>query len=163
MMKYEKIGMDEKGNAVFETIENGQVVQVLKPEDKNLWKSREFYIIFSRTALNPRTLQNVSGWFIQRLLFRVPNRDGFDYHYFTKPKGVNLPHIRILDSRMGRLCGLCFSVNVSDKDYVRKLGAPKRISTTQKYQILKTGMYEGLEVLGQFSESGEEWVQPKSS
>jgi hypothetical protein len=163
MMKYEKIGMDENGNAIFEIIENQQVVQVLKPEDKGLWKSKEFYIIFSRTALNPRTLQNVSGWFIQRLLFRVPNRDGFDYHYFTKPKGVNLPHIRILDSRMGRLCGLCFSVNVTDSDYVRKVNAPKRISAAQKYQILKTGMYEGLEVLGQFSESGEEWVQPKSS
>jgi hypothetical protein len=162
MAKYEKLAMDENGNAVFQIIDHGEVLQTLKPENKGLWKSKEFYILFERVALNPQTLKNISAWFCQRVVYRVPNKDGFDFHWFYWEKGM-LPHIRILDCRMGRLTGLTFAVNPSDATYVKKVNAPKRLTAEQKIKALMNGEFDGLPILGIFDENdGAQFVSPKS-
>ncbi|HLE75731.1 MAG TPA: hypothetical protein VI864_06780 [Candidatus Bathyarchaeia archaeon] len=164
MTKYEKIAMDESGNAIFQVInsQNGEVEKVLTPQDKGLWREKEFCILFQRTALNPLTMKNISAWFIQKILYKMPNRDGYDYHYFAWEKHMSLPCCRILDSRMGQLAGLTFQVTVTDKDFVRKTAQPKRLTKEQVQKILKDKQFESLPFLGIFNEQGEEYVAPKS-
>ena len=119
--------------------------------------------MFKRVALNPQTMQNISAWFIQKIVYKVPNKDGLDYHWFYFEKGMSLPCVRILDVRLGRLQGLTYQVNVNDAIFVRKVNQPKRITLTQKVKALMAMEYEGIPVLGQFSESdGSEFVSPKS-
>jgi len=164
MRKYERLAMDEAGNAIYETVENGQVVETLTPEqkDKNLFREKEFVFLFQRVALNPMTMQNISAWFVQKIIYKIPNKDGFDFHWFFWSKDVSLPHVKVLDSRLGRLAGFCFAVNVNDKTYVRKTAQPKRLSKELAQKILKDKVYENLPFLGIFGESdGAEFVQPK--
>lgn len=163
MKKYsEKITQNENGEPVFEIYENGET-KTLTPLEKGLFREKEFVILFQRIALNPKTLQNIEGWFVQKILYKIPNRDNFDYHWFFWEKRVTLPHIRILDARMGRLCGLTFAVAPMDKKFVKKTSAPKRITTAQAQKILKDKIFDGIPCLGVFSESGEEYVAPKSN
>lgn len=162
MGKHEELGMDELGNAVFQIIDNGEILESKTPEQKGLWRSKEFCYIFTRTALDTLRMVNVSATFVQRVCYHVKNRDGFDYHYFYWEKGMSLPCVRILDSRMGTLCGLTFQVNVTDRDYVRKTAQPKRLTKEQVQKILKDKVFEGIPYLGIFGEDdGSEFCAPK--
>jgi len=156
--------MDENGNAIFEVWEKGKLVATKTPIEKGLFREKQFCYIFTRVALNPISLKNISAPFVQRILYRVPNREGYDFHWFFWEKSVSLPHIRVLNSAMGRLCGLCFSVSVLDKKYVKKTAQPKRITREQAQKILKDKIFEGIPCLGVFGElEGELYVSPKSS
>ena len=157
----EKLIVNEKGELTFEVWQKGQLIKTLTPIEKGLWRSKEFCYIFTRVALNPISLKNISAPFLQKILYRVPNREGFDFHYFTWQKEISLPHIHVLDPKLGRLCGLCFSVGVVNKKYVKKSAQPKRLSKEQAQKILHDKVYEGIPCLGSFTESGETYVAPK--
>jgi hypothetical protein len=158
MTKYqEKLTQNELGEPVFEVYLDGKLSRTETPQDRGLFREKQFYFIFSRVALNPKTLQNISGFFIQKICFKIPNREGYDCHFFYWSKDVSLPHIRVLDSRMGRFAGL------TDAIYVHKTAQPKRITREQRFSILKSGEYEGVPCLGSFAETGETFVQPKSN
>jgi hypothetical protein len=163
MGKFEKLNMDEKMNPVFQTINstNNEVVETLTPEQKGLWKSKEFYILFQRVALNPKTLMNISAWFAQKIMFKVPSKEEFDYHYFAWEKGFSVPCVRVLDSRMGRLAGFTFQVSATDATYTKKIGAAKRLSVEQVRKIVLEKSYDSVPFLGIYNERGEESVAAK--
>ena len=155
--------MNEQGEPVFEVYLDNKLDRVESPEQRGLWKSKEFVILFERTALNPQTMKNVSAWFVQKICYRIPNREGYDFHFFYWSKDVSLPHIKILDTRLGRLQGLCYCVIPSDAIYVKKVNQPKRLTKEQKIKITMNGEFDGIPCLGIFSETdGSEYVQPKS-
>lgn len=153
--------MNANQEAVFEIIENGEIIETKTPLEKGLWREKQFCYLFTRTALDTLRNVNVHAFFAQKIVYNVKNRDGFDFHYFYWEKGMSLPCARILDSRMGTLCGLTFQVNITDKDYTKKINAPKRLTKEQVAKILKEGQFEGIPCLGVFNESGEEFCAPK--
>lgn len=163
MPKYfERIVLNEAQLPVFEICENNKLTKTLKPEDKGLFREKTFIMLFNRTALDPLRMVNVSATFAQKILFKIPNRDGYDYHYFYWEKGMSV-HVKCIDPRLKRFCGYCSSVSVSDAMFVKKIGAPKRLTKEQVQKIVKEGMYEGIPYLGCFGElDGAEFVAPKS-
>ena len=156
----EQLKFDENGNPIFvKTISYKGETVTLTPEQKNLKKELTFQILFQRVALNPKTMLNLSAWFVQDLLIKIPNKEEYRYYYLYYEKGMNLPCVRILDVNMGKFCGFTTQVTLSDKTYVRKIGSAKRVTEIQAKKMLLDGS-----VLCVFSEENlsEQHVAPKS-
>ncbi len=160
MGKRQKIAFNENSEVVFLTIDTNtnETIETKTPLEMGLWKSREFYYIFKRCALNPVSLQNIEGFFIQKVLFRCPNKDGLEFHYFYFEKGFSLPCCRILDPRLNNLCGLTFQVSTNDPTFTKNIGKPKRLSNTIVKKAIIDKKYNGIDVLGCYSEDGSERV-----
>jgi hypothetical protein len=135
-----------------------EIVKEETPESKGLFREKEFFIVFKRTALDPTTLRNVSGYFIQKLLFKVPNKEGYDCHYFYFEKGFSVPCARILDPRLQNLCGLTFQVSPNDPRFVKNIGEPVRITNEVAKKAMLDREYESIPLLGLYDESGYEVV-----
>ena len=156
----EVLKFNELDEPIFErTIDRNGTVQILKPQEKGLVKELTFKILFQRVALNPKTLQNISAWFVQDLLVKVPSKKEYEYFYLFHERGMSNVCLRILDVNMGRFAGFTTTVSLNDKTFVKKVNTPKRLTTEQAKKMLLNG-----EVLGVFAEDNlsEQHVQPKS-
>jgi hypothetical protein len=164
MAKYfEKLIITEEGNPAFEIYFDGKLSKTETPEERGLFKQKEFCYLFTRTALNPQTMKNISAPFLQKISYKVPNKDGFDFMWLFWERGM-LPHVKALDARLGRLAGFCYAIIPSDANYVKKTAAPKKLTNIQAAKIMKEGVYEGIPCLGVFGEdNGSEAVPAKTS
>ena len=163
MRTKERIRFNAKQEVAYQTIncETKEVISEVSPIDKfkgKVFREREFFIIFKRTALNPQTLKNVSGWFAQKILYRIPNREGYDFFYFYFEKGFSLPCARILDPRLQSLCGLTFQVSPQDPKFTKKVGVPKRLSNEDARQCMIDRNINGIDILGLYNDDGYEDV-----
>ena len=152
--------MNENQEPVFEIYEDGKLTKTLTPIEKGLFREKQFCYVFNRVALNPMTMKNVQAAFIQIVLYKPKNREDFDYFWFYWEKGM-MPHVKCIDSRLGRFAGYCSAPTITDENFVRKVGSPKRLSREQAQRILKNGTYENLPCLGIFGEDGAEGVAAK--
>jgi hypothetical protein len=155
-----KIAFNQENEAVFQVIDtnNNQVLETKTPEEMGNWKSKEFYIITKRTVTNFQTYKEISALFIQKILYKVPNRDGFDYHYFYFERGFSVPCCKVIDPRLNNLCGLTFQVSPSDETFTKKVGAAKRLPTEQIKKVTIDKEFTGIPVLGIYEEDGSERV-----
>ena len=161
MKNGQKLTQDENGNPVYEIYENGKLTKTLTPlEMPHMFREKQFCYAFNRVALNPLTMKNISAPFLQIVLYKPKDRAGFDYFYFYYEKCMAMPAVKCIDSRLGRTAGFCSTPNIMDTDFVRKIGAPKRLSKEQLIEIKKTGEFNGIPYLGVFNESGHEYVSP---
>jgi hypothetical protein len=154
------IRFNQENEVVFQVIDtnNNQVISTKTTEQMNLWKSKEFYILCKRTVTNYQTYKELSAFFIQKVLYRTPNRDGYDYHFFYYEKGFSVPCAKILDPRLNNLCGLTFQVSPSDDTFTKKVGAAKRLSNEQAKKVMFDKVFNGIPVLGIYEEDGSERV-----
>lgn len=145
---------------VFKTIngETKEVISEVSPLEKGYFREREFLILQKRTALNPITLKNVSGYFLQKVLYKIPNRDGYDCHFMQFQKGFSLPCVSVLDARLQTLCGLTFQISPNDPKFTKNIGSAKRIKNENVRQILIDREFEGIPILGLYDENGSEFV-----
>ena len=162
---YEQLKFDENDNPIFiRTIDNNGKTEILTPEQKNLKKELTFKILFERVALNPKTMKNLSAWFVQDIRVKVPNREEYRYCYLYFEKGTTPENgmknvcIKYLDVNMGRFCGFTTSISLNDKTFVKKIGEAKRVTT----EIAKK-MWNNNEILAVVNEEHPEetWVEPK--
>jgi len=130
---------------------------------EELLKELEISIIFFKDRLDPRSLDFVRGYFMQKLRIAIPESKSYSNWYLSFPRHpksnkplVSLPHINIVhgkgmfgDNSTGGV--ICYAVDLADVDLVTKLGKPRRITFERAKKLIASG-----EAIGIFTEKLEQ-------
>lgn len=107
-----------KGKTYYETVE------------ANGWsKSVELIGLIKRQATNTTTLKPMIAYFTQKFVFKVPRLNDFKFVYLKLTNGKVYKRDFKLDYTT--------EVELTNADFVRKIGTPKRISLKRASKMLK--------------------------
>jgi len=107
-----------KGKTYYETVE------------QNGWsKSVELVGLIKREATNLTTLKPIIAYFTQKFIVKVPRLNEYKFVYLQKTLGKVYKRDFKLDYTT--------EVDLTDADFVRKIGTPKRISIKTASKMLR--------------------------